>query len=110
MQPSATRSGRGGAQYIGARRAANSIRHFPCARRYRPHLTVEVSLAELEGSDEAVGAGPGIDEQRQRAQRDKAEVLLERCIVQVAPEIGRQQGLHDDADPRRTAPWTFLIV
>ena len=48
------------------------------ARRYRPHLTAEVSLGELEASDEAVGAGPGIDAQRRRAQLDKAEVLLER--------------------------------
>ena len=38
-----------------------------------------MSLAELESSDDAVGEGPGIKSQREKAQRDKAEVLLERC-------------------------------
>lgn len=66
---------------VGAQRAADSTDVLG-VRRYRPHLTAEVSLAELEGSDEAVGAGPGIDEQRRRAQRDKVEVLLERCVLQ----------------------------
>jgi len=90
-------------QYWRARRV---IRHSNTLgahmRRYRPHLTVEVSLAELEGSDEAVGAGPGIDEQRRQAQRDKAEVLLERCVLQHAPQTRRGQG-SDDAVPMRTA-------
>jgi hypothetical protein len=39
----------------------------------------EVSLRELQSSGEAVGSGPGIVAQAERAQRDKAEVLLERC-------------------------------
>ena len=38
-----------------------------------------MSLAELRESDDAVGKGPGIQAQWERAQRDKAEVLLERC-------------------------------
>lgn len=47
--------------------------------RYRPRLMAEVSLRELQSSGEAVGSGPGIVAQVERAQRDKAEVLLERC-------------------------------
>ncbi len=47
-------------------------------RRYRRHLRAEVSLAELRDSDDAVGRGPGIVTQWEKAQRDKAEVLLER--------------------------------
>jgi hypothetical protein len=49
-------------------------------RRYRPRLMAEVSLQELESSGEAVGSGPGIVAQAERAQRDKAEVLLERYL------------------------------
>lgn len=50
-------------------------------RRYRPFISAEISLAELEGSKDAVGMGPGIVAQTQRAQREKAEALLERYLA-----------------------------
>lgn len=46
--------------------------------RYRRRLMAEISVDELQSSGSAVGSGPGIKAQFERAQRDKAEVLLER--------------------------------
>lgn len=50
-------------------------------RRYRPFITAEISLQELQDSSDAVGSGPGIKAEAERAQRDKAEVLLERYLA-----------------------------
>ena len=49
--------------------------------RYRPFITAEISLDDLKASDDAVGDGPGIKEETERAQRKKAEVLLERYLA-----------------------------
>lgn len=50
-------------------------------RRYRQRLMAEISVEELQSSNSAVGSGPGIKAQFERAQRDKAEVLLERYLA-----------------------------
>lgn len=50
-------------------------------RRYRPHIRAEVSLKALEDSDLAVGGGPGMADKTARAQRQKAETLLERYLA-----------------------------
>lgn len=51
------------------------------SHRYRPFITAEISLQELTHSCEAVGSGPGIQAEAQRAQRAKAETLLERYLA-----------------------------
>ncbi|KAK9804190.1 hypothetical protein WJX72_000175 [[Myrmecia] bisecta] len=50
-------------------------------RRYRPFITAEICLKDLQESNDAVGPGPGIKAQHERAQRQKAEVLLERYLA-----------------------------
>jgi hypothetical protein len=50
-------------------------------RRYRPFISAQISLADLQASSDAVGSGPGIQVEAERAQRDKAEVLLERYLA-----------------------------
>ena len=49
--------------------------------RYRPFISAEVSLKELIDSKEAVGSGSGLQSHVQRAQRDKAEALIERYLA-----------------------------
>lgn len=49
--------------------------------RYRPFITAEIALDELENSEEAVGTGPGIKEEAERAQKIKAETMLERYLA-----------------------------
>lgn len=49
--------------------------------RYRPFITAEISLSDLAASGSAVGSGPGIQVEAERAQRAKAEALLERYLA-----------------------------
>ena len=49
--------------------------------RYRPFIAAEISLEELKRSEHAVGGGPGIVKETERAQLLKAEALLERYLA-----------------------------
>ena len=49
--------------------------------RYRRFITAEVSLEKLKRSEHAVGGGPGIVEETERAQLQKAEALVERYLA-----------------------------
>lgn len=49
--------------------------------RYRPFITADIDLEALEQSEHAVGAGPGIVEETKKAQKQKAEALLERYLA-----------------------------
>ncbi len=53
----------------------------PVKCRYRPFITAEISLSDLAAGGSAVGSGPGIQAEAERAQRAKAEALLERYLA-----------------------------